>query len=972
MNEIAKARNRSIRWIPWLIFVGGLTLRLARMDVPINVDEGLWIRRGPQFLAALLSGHPAETYIRHHPGVTNMWLISASLSLRYLLCSFLPADDLACQSASLLDYLQRVAGMEDPFPLALYLSIRPLFALVTAATFAAFYELAHRLFGLRIALMASLLLLLEPFYLAYQRALTTDGLQTNFTWLAWLAFLLYLRSSSHARGWLAFSALAFGLASLSKVAALLFLPGFLLAVLLATRGSLAQWDKGWRGLAVDCALWLAIVLMTILALWPATWADPISTWRHFSNDLFGVELEGHRQFFLGQPTTAPGPSFYLVVLAYRTSPVLLAGGLIGLVALLIPTWRHRLPNPQALTAIILSLTIALLGLSIQATKIDRYIIPLLPGLALLTGAALSSLWGAVRVRGARVPAQLLALILAGLLQLAVFLPHFPYYLTYYNPLLGGASWAAQLLMIGNGELLDQAAAWLNVHTNPPDTPVASWYSRSFAPYYRGPTRIFSKWREAGYAVLYINQFQRREPNPQEVQYFEPQRPVHVIRHGGVDYVRIYRGPSVPPSEAFQLPNPLRLDFGGSALLLGFEVETPEVTAGYTATIALYWQAIAPFDAPDYSVYVGLRNQGGQRVAKSDSAPLGGFLPVYQWPWPTRQILRDVHPLRIPPGTPPGMYTLEIGFFSPQLQKALEIRGPDGPRGTAVMLTTLVVRRPERPPSPKAEWQIAQRVSVPVGDIHLVGYEWPQPASLRAGDTVPITLLWQAGDTPSTQATLLYLQLRAGGRVWRRAHGHPLGGSYPPSQWMAGELVREVWDALLPADVPNGHYQLEIVADIGAQSSVPVLNLGTVELWTRPHSFQLPQLSFPQQVDLGNAARLLGYDLPATAQSGQPITVTLYWQALAELDRGYTRFAHLLADGQIVAQHDGVPGNGEFPTTSWVAGEVVTDTFELVLPADLPSGLYRLVIGLYDPSTARRLTTSEGTDTITLAQPLQVR
>ncbi|MCS7219886.1 MAG: glycosyltransferase family 39 protein [Anaerolineae bacterium] len=971
MNQTAKAHSRSNLWIVLLFFVVGVLLRLVRMDVPINVDEGHWIRRGPQFLAALLSGHPADTYLRHHPGVTNMWLIGASLSFRYLLRSLLPADDLARQSTSLLDYLQRLAGMEIPSPLALYLTARLLFAFVTSGGVVAFYALCRRLFGDLTARLATVLLSLEPFFLAYQRALTTDGLQSNFTWLALLAFFLYLRSCTHPRRWLALSAFTFAIALLSKVAALLFLPGFLFAFLFHFMNATPRPWKPWRIIIADLVLWLALVLGAILVLWPATWANPVGTWHRFAYDLFDVELEGHKQFFLGQPTNAPGPSFYLVVLAYRTSPVLLIGALVGLVVLFAPSWRYRLPNAISFIPLVLALAIVLLAISVQATKIDRYVIPLFPGLALLTAASLVAL--TTRLFRILVPA-------AFALQLAILLLHAPYYLTYFNPLFGGISQAVRLLMIGNGELLDQAANWLNVHATPQKASVATWYSRSFAPYYHGPTQVFYRWLDTNYVMLYINQIQRLEPSPKLIRYFEIQRPVYVIHHGGVDYIRIYRGPNVPLSEASQLPNSVRLNFGGSALLLGFEVETPEVTAGYTATLTLYWQAIAPFDAPDYSVYVGLRNQDGQRLAKSDSPPVGGFLPVYQWPWPTRQIVRDVHAIRIPPGTPPGTYTLEVGFFSSQLQKALEIYGPDGPRGTAAALTTLTVRRPEHPPSPETDWQIAHRVDIPVGGIRLVGYEWPQLASeedrggrpLLAGEAVPITLLWQASETPPVQRASLYLQLRAGDEVWRRARGHPIGGSYPPSQWTTGELVREVWEALLPADAPSGLYQLEIVADTGSQFPVPVLGLGTIELHARQRSFQLPHPAFSQRADLGGVARLLGYELPAVAQSGQPITVTLYWQALSEPDQNYTRFTHLLADGQIVAQHDGVPGNGAFPTTSWIAGEIMTDTFELILPATLPSGSYHLVIGFYDPLTGQRLTTAEGADTIPLVSPLQVR
>jgi hypothetical protein len=62
------------------------------------------------------------------------------------------------------------------------------------------------------------------------------------------------------------------------------------------------------------------------------------------------------------------------------------------------------------------------------------------------------------------------------------------------------------------------------------------------------------------------------------------------------------------------------------------------------------------------------------------------------------------------------------------------------------------------------------------------------------------------------------------------------------------------------------------------------------------------------------------------------------------------FAHLLGpDGQRVAQVD-LP----YPTSSWRAGYYATTDLPLALPANVSPGIYRLVIGLYDPSNGQRL------------------
>jgi len=61
-----------------------------------------------------------------------------------------------------------------------------------------------------------------------------------------------------------------------------------------------------------------------------------------------------------------------------------------------------------------------------------------------------------------------------------------------------------------------------------------------------------------------------------------------------------------------------------------------------------------------------------------------------------------------------------------------------------------------------------------------------------------------------------------------------------------------------------------------------------------------------------------------------------------------------ADGVLRAQRDQPPGNGAFPTTGWLAGEVLTDTYRIASPVDLQPGRYALMLSMYDPVTGARL------------------
>jgi len=101
-------------------------------------------------------------------------------------------------------------------------------------------------------------------------------------------------------------------------------------------------------------------------------------------------------------------------------------------------------------------------------------------------------------------------------------------------------------------------------------------------------------------------------------------------------------------------------------------------------------------------------------------------------------------------------------------------------------------------------------------------------------------------------------------------------------------------------------------------------------------------------NLGHKALLLSYSLGAQEiEAGETLILTLYWQALAEMERRHTVFTHLLdADNQIVAQMDSEPLGGTHPTTEWQFGEIVRDNYGLLIAPDTQPGEYLLEAGMY--------------------------
>jgi hypothetical protein len=123
----------------------------------------------------------------------------------------------------------------------------------------------------------------------------------------------------------------------------------------------------------------------------------------------------------------------------------------------------------------------------------------------------------------------------------------------------------------------------------------------------------------------------------------------------------------------------------------------------------------------------------------------------------------------------------------------------------------------------------------------------------------------------------------------------------------------------------------------------------------------PAPDHPSAAVFGQAARLLGYSLEAgTAAPSDTLHLTLYWQALAPMDRAYTAFVHLLgaynpaSGGPVWAGHDGQPLGGHYATDRWQPGQVILDVHPLAIPADAPPGEYTIEAGLYLLETMGRL------------------
>lgn len=114
----------------------------------------------------------------------------------------------------------------------------------------------------------------------------------------------------------------------------------------------------------------------------------------------------------------------------------------------------------------------------------------------------------------------------------------------------------------------------------------------------------------------------------------------------------------------------------------------------------------------------------------------------------------------------------------------------------------------------------------------------------------------------------------------------------------------------------------------------------------------------QRVDwtIDDAMRLLGYQLESTTATQklpalhplEPLSLTLYWEALRPMNTNYSVFVHLLGrERRVIGQVNTYPGLGLWPTMQLQSGDVVVDTYSVPVAADAAAPtLVRVHVGLY--------------------------
>lgn len=269
---------------------------------------------------------------------------------------------------------------------------------------------------------------------------------------------------------------------------------------------------------------------------------------------------------------------------------------------------------------------------------------------------------------------------------------------------------------------------------------------------------------------------------------------------------------------------------------------------------------------------------------------------------------------------------------------------------------------------------AQPVNLTYGDdrsLHLVAVDLPNER-FRPGQQVPLTLYLLASAPPTTDFELFLQLLDETGREIANITSHPGWGRNPTTLWQPGALYPDRYllritgpvsaDSPLlarlytgfvdPATAAAGNLPLKAFA-AGDDEVTPFVATVAVSPSETPTLDSLDLAA--HGATFGGVVRIAGASAPTSVSPGNPMTLTVLYEAVGTPAADYTAFVHLVdSAGGLAAGFDRAPADLRFPTPAWRAGDRIVARYVLAVPTSAMAGDYTIWSGLYETGSGGAL------------------
>ena len=435
MKKIFTLKNLKLLLLELLIVVLFVLSRAPSLGHDnFNTDVWKWKARSYDFGTGIFSLNFEKTLQKYHPGVTLMWVGVAGVKIFNLYA------DITHQSIA--------SGNTTFAAFGLDVVQKALLVFVLGLTLAFCFYPLQQLFGKRYAAFAITGIALEPLYIALTRVFHLEGMMSTFMIASamWLFYFLNTKKYWH----LILSGVFAGFAILTKTSALYLIPFAGLSIFLWNLDEHRNLFVTIKKLWVPFGIWLGLALATFVLFWPIMWVNPVEAIQTMYRGIAVIGVEGdHSQFYFDTYVTDPGVFYYFVVLAYRAS-ILLLIGILGSAITYIQL-KDKTLKKFVLFCFIFTF-FYFIQLTLPSKKLDRYIIPAMLSLSLISSTFY--FWLAGRIKFNKYAKYAMFLLLSAIPLVYLY----PDYFSYYNPLLGGVSKGIHVIepkwMIGATETVD--------------------------------------------------------------------------------------------------------------------------------------------------------------------------------------------------------------------------------------------------------------------------------------------------------------------------------------------------------------------------------------------------------------------------------------------------------------------------------------------------------------------------------------
>jgi 4-amino-4-deoxy-L-arabinose transferase-like glycosyltransferase len=551
--------------IIFILILGALLVipRVIAIDRFATVDEPYWLTAGSDFYFALGQRAFANTVYDYHPAVTTMWIIALGMLIYFPQYRGFGQGYFDVYK----DSLERFLLAHNHTPLGLLTVSRLVQTVVIVFLLFVLFWFLRRLFGNKIATAGILLASFDPFFLGHSRLLNHEGNLSLVVLISLLALVMHLFFEKKPV-YLLISGAAAGFAQLTKSSSIVLVP---LIGLLFLVEIFFHRDVSWRKRVLknlyEFLTWFGMLGVVYFVFWPGMWVAPGEMLYQVFGNALSYAFEGSRLSVTGgvqpaefQPHLSDIVDYIQSVL-WRTTPLVWIGALLSLVPLFRQKWEQRF---TLISIFLIGLLFILLFGIASGRNSAHYVLTAYVSLDIL--AAVGWVYGVELLSGHLPPGtrRVLPLVVLGIVitaQAGSAFAFFPYYYTYYNPIMEAWQPGRQNPNFGYGDGLELAARYLAQKPEAANSTVIAFYGRGpFSYFYPGKTeqlkpvyadaqnvpQLVQILHQSKYLVIYYELEQERDVPANVMRALEGVTPEKVIWLNDIEYIRIYRADTLSP------------------------------------------------------------------------------------------------------------------------------------------------------------------------------------------------------------------------------------------------------------------------------------------------------------------------------------------------------------------------------------------------------------------------------------------